>query len=78
MPSIYNKMQQIGSTEADCKTKGEPTISQRPNNFPGGLWINGIRVDVEGRIARGPATDPAKTDQPSKPRHTVIDLLAMD
>ena len=78
MPSLYNKMQQIGSTEADCKATGEPTISQRPNNFPGGLWINGIRVDVEGRVARGLATDPTKADQQSKPKQTVIDLLTMD
>ena len=64
--------------EADSKAKGEPPISQRPNNFPGGLWINGVRVDVGGRIVRGIAEDPAKIDQQSKPRQTVIDLLAMD
>ena len=50
MPSIYNKMQPIGGTASDSTTK-EQTTMPHSENFPGGLWINGVRVDVAGGIA---------------------------
>ena len=49
-------------------------------NFPGGLWINGVRVDVAGRIAPKRAAqskDTAEARQPAKQGSAAVDLFAM-
>ena len=79
MPSIYNKMQPIGGT-ASSTTK-EQTTMPHSENFPGGLWINGVRVDVAGRIAPKSAAqskDTAEARQPAKQGPAAVDLFAMD
>ena len=85
MPSPHNK-----TRTADSKTVGEQQPKPRPNNFLGGVWINGVWVDVEGRIApyragaiTGPDHKPSQGDrrtleQPSKTSKQLIDLQAMD
>ena len=56
-------------------------LCHNPKNFPGGLWINGVRVDVAGRIAPKRAAQSKETagaGQPTKQGPAAIDLLAMD
>ena len=80
MPSIYNKMQPIEGTANDSTTKEQKTMP-RSDNFPGGLWINGVRVDVAGRIAPKRAAqskETAEARQPTKQGPAAVDLLAMD
>ena len=50
-------------------------------NFPGGLWINGVRVDVAGRIAPKRAAqskETAEARQPTKQGPAAVDFFAMD
>ena len=51
MPSLYNKMQNCEAVAADGPTAAEQKPNSSHNNLPEGLWIDGVRVDVAGRIA---------------------------
>eukprot|EP00439_Symbiodinium_sp_Y106_P000584 s6917_g1.t1 len=69
MPSLYNKMQNCEAVAADGPTAAEQKPNSSHNNFPGGLWIDGVRVDVAGRIAPHlagakpkPQSDPSRND----------------
>ena len=71
------KAQQVKARQRSRRLCHDPTTFQEDY----GLWINGVRVDVAGRIAPKRAAqskETAEARQSTKQGPAAVDLLAMD